>query len=167
MEYPKFVQFKNWTKTDFSQKRDNVEFVFSAGGIYNVPADVAKFFANKLAVRELYASKDPKDEMLPALKVKEFMNRCFPGSSLDELENSSGMTSTFDRVDIVAGKGEETKVDEPVKVPEKETTQIVNDQAKVKIEDDDEDEEEKANNRKPAKFKAGRKPKTIDGDYVK
>lgn len=92
--YSKIVYFKNWTNKDFTYKYDNQDQTFEAGQMYSLPAEIAEHFAHHLAVRECF---ERKLEFLPADKMKEFMDKCFPGGSVDSLQRQG---LPIDKIDI-------------------------------------------------------------------
>jgi hypothetical protein len=154
MEFSKQVLFKNWSGTQFTYKYNNEEHTFEAGATYEMPAGVALHFARHLAQRELFLSGDPKDEALLELKVSEYMSKCFPSTSIQEVE-SGVSTMKFKRIDI-----KDTKAEASPAVPENKTEK--------EVQNEKQEEEEDVKDNKPPKFKGGRPKKiTIDAEYTK
>lgn len=143
IQFSKQTPFKNWSLTEFEWKYDGVNYTFEAGQVYNVPSDIALHFALHLAKREI--GDNPHNDA----KMKELMNKCFPGTTAEAV--SQGLnTGKFEKIST-----------EPAKAAiEIEPT---------RIEKEVEPEEEKVDETKPPVFKE--KPKgrprrrTIDEEY--
>lgn len=151
-QFSKQTPFKNWTREDFEWKYDNVNYTFEAGGVYNVPADIALHFSLHLAKREI--GDNPHSEKV----MKELMNKCFPGTTAEAI--SLGQTTgTFEKISNGEAKASVPTVEEnaTVKSVQNETPSV-------------EEEEEEVKDNKPPKFKnkpTGKpKGKTIDDQYV-
>ena len=138
MEFSKQVFFKNWTATDFTYKYAGEDHTFKAGSTYSMAADIAVHFAQHLAERELFASGSEKDQALPEAKMTEMMGKCFPGGGIEALTSPL----VFEEVT------EATPAPAPEAVAEPP-------------------EEEGVEDKKPPKFKGGRRPKTKDSEYTK
>ena len=91
MEFSKQAQFKNFTTSDFTWKYGGVSYTFEAGQIYNVPAEIAMHFAMHLAKREI--GDNPHNEN----KMKELMGKCFPGTTIEDIQKGQ-TTGTFEKV---------------------------------------------------------------------
>ena len=149
------VPFKNWTKTDFKQKYDGIEYTFEAGQTYRIPADIAAFLAKHLAIRELHEEGGQNNESLPEFKMNEYMKKCF--ATMEKAPNGVG---GFEKIE------DEAAPSAPV-APSAPTEEVKNDPEDT-TDDSDEDDESKENidpNADP-KFKAAPSA-TTDGDYVK
>jgi len=150
IQFSKQTQFKNWTHEDFTYKYDNVSYTFETGGVYNVPADIALHFALHLAKREI--GDNPHNEA----KMKELMNKCFPGTSVDDIAKGQA-TGTFEK--LVNGEAK----------PGAHTIEPNATVASVQNEPQDDGDEEKEDLKKAPKFKTkptGRpKGKTRDDEY--
>ena len=151
VSFSKQAQFKNWTKKDFTWKYGGVSYTFEAGCIYNVPAEIALHFALHLAKREI--GDNPHSE----IKIKELMNQCFPGTSIEDIAKGQ-TTGTFEK--LING---EAKPGAHTVEPNATTTLVQN-------EPQDDGDEEKEDSKKEPKFKikpTGRpKGKTRDEEYV-
>lgn len=125
MNYSKIVYFKNWSTSSFTYKFDNKEYTFEPGKVYQMPLEIAQHFANHLASRELINSGDVKDEALPEAKHKEYMGRCFPGGTVESVENTAlPITEIKDEKAMAAPASVENKTDidfqKEVQMPEED-----------------------------------------------
>lgn len=161
-EFEKSVPFKNWTDEDFqgifgaaivspattATENHSAEllldkpYLFKAGGTYNVPASQALHFAKQLAVRELHKLGTDRAAMLTEPDVKEYMDKCFPGSNPIGANNT---TNSFERIDEVKD------VDAKAAVPTSENKTENDSQVDSSSDDDDADDEK--NNAGAPKFK--------------
>lgn len=163
MEYEKAIPFKNWSLTDFTGRFASTDYTFKAGGTYSVPQSQATHFSKQLAVRELHEHgyRKPgvdmggdrvRGEMLSDLDVKEYMDKCFPGTKPTDTDSSVG---SFDRLDEV--KDNEAK--DAIGVKSEPTP----------TEEDEEDANagDEKNNAGAPTFKRGPgRPRTKDAEYV-
>lgn len=97
MDSLKQINFKNWTLKDFTYNYAGEPHTFEAGGVYPMSADIAVHFAQHLAERELFASGNSMDEALPESKMKEMIDKCFPGGSVDGLIEPLHFTKIEDK----------------------------------------------------------------------
>lgn len=116
-QFSKQTPFKNWSLTDFEWKYDGVNYTFEAGQVYNVPSDIALHFALHLSKREI--GDNPHNET----KMKELMNKCFPGTTAEDI--SKGLTSgKFEKINTEPAKAsvetEPVRVEKEVKPEDEE-----------------------------------------------
>jgi hypothetical protein len=132
IQFSKQTQFKNWTHEDFTYKYDNVSYTFEAGGVYNVPADIALHFALHLAKREI--GDNPHNEA----KMKELMNKCFPGTNIEDITKGQ-TTGTFEKL-----SNGEAKPGAPTIEPNATVASVQNETPSIKEEEEDEVDDKKA-----------------------